>query len=398
MRSKDYLLTGRLISCFGDSLYSIAIMWYVFEKTKDPLITGIASSVLMLPMVLSVFAGPLIDHFNRKKLMLGTQIIQMLLMATITVLFLLNLMPLPLLIFSFFVIGMLEIFEGNAEHALAPMIMSEDELIKFNSVVVTGNLIISSVAKAICVFIILSLGIESIYIINFITFVFACLMFVKVKYKHSEQGSFSKQQYKHSILEGITYFKQYGLIWLAIPAMIANFTGAMSQAILPAFTFEKGGELAYGYFLTASVIFGAFGSLITPKLKNIDINLQITVAPIFSGLFIFSSVLFENYFDSMLFYGLSALPLVIMNIGTSTYIQTHVDNKVLSRVGTILSAICTAVMPIGALLGGWLGRIFNPDISIYITSLGFFFLGILFLSRRMRGKPVIAIQKTPHIS
>ncbi|WJP97878.1 MFS transporter [Macrococcus bovicus] len=395
MRSKDFLLAGRLISCFGDSLYSVAIMWYVFEVTRDSLITGLASSILMLPMVLSVFAGPIIDHFNRKHLMLLAQFIQMILMATITILFYFELMPLPLLIFSFFIIGMLEIFEGNAEHALSPTIMNEEELVRFNSIVVTGNLLISSIAKAFCIFIILSTSIESIYIINFFTFLFAVLLFSKVKYKHREQGALNLKMYHQSIVEGISYFKRFGLIWLAFPAMIANFTSAMSQAVLPAFTYEKGGDSAYGYFLTSLVIFGAIGSLLTPKLKNIDINLKIIIAPLLSGLFIFLSANFNHYFLSMLMYGLSALPLVIMNITTSTYIQTHVDNHILSRVGTILSAICTIVMPFGALFGGWLGKTTRPEFPLYMTALGFFVLALIFLSRKLMGKNVIAISKEP---
>lgn len=393
MKSKDYLLIGRLISCFGDSLYSVAIMWYVFEVTKDSLITGLASSILMLPMVFSVFAGPIIDYFNRKYLMLTAQFAQMILMATIALLFYFELMSLSLLIFSFFIIGMLEIFEGNAEHALSPTIMNEKELVRFNSIVVTGNLLISSIAKAVCVFIILSAGIESIYIINFITFLFAVLLFFKVKYKHEAQGAFSPKKYKKSIVEGINYFKRFGLIWLAFPAMIANFTGAMSQAILPAFTYEIGGDHAYGYFLTSSVIFGAIASLLTPKLKNIDINLKIIIAPLLSGLFIFLSAHFDYYYLSIIMYGLCALPLVIMNISTSTYIQTHVDNQILSRVGTIINAICTVVMPVGAILGGWLGKATSPEVPLYITALGFFILGLIFMIRISRGKDVIAIPK-----
>lgn len=347
----------------------------------------------MLPMVLSVFAGPIIDHFNRKHLMLIAQFAQMILMATITLLFYFELMPLSLLIFSFFIIGMLEIFEGNAEHALSPTIMNEEELVRFNSIVVTGNLLISSIAKAVCVFIILSAGIESIYIINFITFLFAVLLFFKVKYKHEEQGTFSPRKCKQSIVEGINYFKRFGLIWLAFPAMIANFTGAMSQAILPAFTYERGGDHAYGYFLTSLVIFGAIGSLLTPKLKNVDINLKIIIAPLLSGLFIFLSAHFDYYYLSMIMYGLSALPLVIMNISTSTYIQTHVDNQILSRVGTIISAVCTVVMPIGAIIGGWLRKATSPKVPLYVTALGFFILGFIFMVRKFMGKNIIAISK-----
>ncbi|ULG72202.1 MFS transporter [Macrococcus brunensis] len=393
MKNKHYLLTGRLVSSFGDSLYAVAIMWYVFHQTKDPFITGITSAILMLPMVLSVFVGPIIDHYNRKRIMLTAQILQMAVLIIVTLCFYFNLMPLPLLIFSFFVVGLLEIFEGNAEYALSPLVMSEDELMSYNSTIVTGNLIISSIAKAICVFIIIDYGIESIYLINILTFLFAVIMFAQIKYKHRDNGKLDTQEYRQSITEGISYFNKYGLIWLAVPAMIANFTGAMSEAILPAFTNDKGGPLAYGYYLTASVIFGAIGSVITPKLKSIDINMKITYAPLISAICMFLAAFIDSYYLSMLFYGLASLPIVIMNISTFTYIQTHIDNKVLARIGTIINAVCTAVMPVGALLGGYLGKVINPDIPIYITAGGFLLLGIIFIIRMIHGKQVLAINE-----
>ena len=394
MENKHYLFWGRLISTFGDSLYGVAIMWYIYHVTKDAFITGVASSMLVAPMVLSVFMGPIIDHFNRKKLMLYSQLLQMVLMLLITLFLYLNLMSIPLLILGCFVVGMLEIFEGNAEHAMSPMIMDENELVKFNSWIQTGILIVSSLSKAICIFIVLTYGIESIFLINFITFVFASILFFKIKYSHKDNGEFNKQVYKQSIKEGLEYFKKYKLIWIAFPTMIANFTGAMSNAILPAFTDLKGGPLAYGYYLTVSIIFAAIASFITPKLSKMDLNQKLTFAPIFTAIFLISTAYFDNFVVSIIFYGLSSVPIVIMNISMGTYIQTEVANNILSRVGTIMGAICTLVMPVGALIGGWLAKTYSPVIPFYITAVGFMILGVIFLYRIKSGNKIIEISKT----
>ncbi|WP_414049167.1 MFS transporter [Macrococcus animalis] len=180
MSNKNYLLTGRLISDLGDSIYSVAIMWYIFDVTKDAFITSITSAIIFTPGILSAFAGPIIDHFNRKKMMLVAQMAQFIIMIFIAVMFYLELMPIGWLLFSLLLLGLIEIIEENSESALSPLVMEEDELIGYNSFVNTGSTIISVIAKLVTVWIVMKAGIESIYFINAATFFLAVLFFFKL--------------------------------------------------------------------------------------------------------------------------------------------------------------------------------------------------------------------------
>ncbi|WP_414049168.1 MFS transporter [Macrococcus animalis] len=180
-----------------------------------------------------------------------------------------------------------------------------------------------------------------------------------------------------------------------LPAMIANFTGSMTNAILPAFTFSRGGDYAYGYYLTASVIFALMGSIITPKFKDIDINKILMVSPFISGICMILTAVFSNYYASVFIYGLSILPIMVLNISMFTYIQKMVDNKVLARVGTIMNALCMLAMPVGSLLGGIVAQQFGVDIPIYISGFGFMSLTFVFIFlQRKGGKIDIQKEKT----
>lgn len=385
MSNKNYLLTGRLISALGDSIYSVAIMWYIFDVTKDAFITSVTSAIIFTPGILSAFAGPVIDHFNRKKMMLIAQIMQLFIMIFIAVMFYLNLMPISVLLFSLFILGLIEVVEGNAESALSPLVMEEDELIGYNSFVSTGSTIIGVIAKLITVWLVMKAGIESVYFLNAATFFLAVLFFSKIKYNHIDNGVFNTEIYKNSISDGWKYFVGNKLFLFTLPAMIANFTGSMTNAILPAFTYSRGGDYAYGYYLTASVVFALIGSLITPKFKDVDINKILMISPLTSGVCMLLTVIITNYYASIFFYGLVTLPIMVLNISMFTYIQKMVDNKVLARVGTIMNALCMVAMPVGSLLGGVVAKQFGVDVPIYISGIGFMSLTAVFLLLQHKG-------------
>lgn len=393
MSNKNYLLMGRLISTLGDSIYSVAIMWYIFDVTKDAFITSVTSAIIFTPGILSAFAGPVIDHFNRKKMMLIAQIIQLFIMIFIAVMFYLNLMPISVLLFSLFILGLIEVVEGNAESALSPLVMEEDELIGYNSFVSTGSTMIGVIAKLITVWLVMKAGIESVYFLNAATFFLAVLLFSKIKYNHIDNGVFNTEIYKTSITDGWKYFVGNKLFLFTLPAMIANFTGSMTNAILPAFTYSRGGDYAYGYYLTASVVFALIGSLITPKFKDVDINKILMISPLISGVCMVLTAVASNYYASIFFYGLITLPNMVLNISMFTYIQKMVDNKVLARVGTIMNALCMVAMPVGSLLGGVVAKQFGVDVPIYISGIGFMSLTIVFLLLQRKGGK-IDIQKT----
>lgn len=393
MSNKNYLLTGRLISTLGDSIYSVAIMWYIFDVTKDAFITSVTSAIIFTPGILSAFAGPVIDHFNRKKMMLIAQIIQLFIMIFIAVMFYLNLMPISVLLFSLFILGLIEVVEGNAESALSPLVMEEDELIGYNSFVSTGSTMIGVIAKLITVWLVMKAGIESVYFLNAATFFLAVLLFSKIKYNHIDNGVFNTEIYKTSITDGWRYFVGNKLFLFTLPAMIANFTGSLTNAILPAFTYSRGGDYAYGYYLTVSVVFALIGSLITPKFKDVDINKILMISPLISGVCMVLTAVASNYYASIFFYGLITLPIMVLNISMFTYIQKMVDNKVLARVGTIMNALCMVAMPVGSLLGGVVAKQFGVDVPIYISGIGFMSLTIVFLLLQRKGGK-IDIQKT----
>ncbi len=78
------LLLGEFVSSIGDWLYLVALLVVVWDISQDPLVLGIVGAARILPyIVLSIPAGIVADRFDRRMVLLTTDIIRGLIMLLI---------------------------------------------------------------------------------------------------------------------------------------------------------------------------------------------------------------------------------------------------------------------------------------------------------------------------
>jgi len=78
------LLVGEFISSIGDWLYLVAILILVYQVTEDPFVLGVVGAARVLPyLFLSIPAGIVADRFDRRLVLLSTDVARGLLMLVI---------------------------------------------------------------------------------------------------------------------------------------------------------------------------------------------------------------------------------------------------------------------------------------------------------------------------
>ncbi|WP_218730281.1 MFS transporter [Brochothrix thermosphacta] len=65
-----YLLLGRTMSNLGDSIYYIALSWYIMQVTDSGLWLGVFNFAIFIPNALSFLIGPYIDKYNKRMLLI----------------------------------------------------------------------------------------------------------------------------------------------------------------------------------------------------------------------------------------------------------------------------------------------------------------------------------------
>ncbi|HEX3049229.1 MAG TPA: MFS transporter [Aggregatilineaceae bacterium] len=78
LRFRDFrlLFIGRFIATFGEQMVSFAVGWELWQRTRNELALGLVGLVLVIPVILfSLPGGHVADQYNRKRIVLITQLI-----------------------------------------------------------------------------------------------------------------------------------------------------------------------------------------------------------------------------------------------------------------------------------------------------------------------------------
>src|SRR5512133_1937217 len=83
-RNFRLLWIGQIISVSGSQMQAVAINWQIYEKTGSPVMLGMVGLARVLPIVLfSLVGGVFADSFSRRRIMLLTQSVMMLVATTL---------------------------------------------------------------------------------------------------------------------------------------------------------------------------------------------------------------------------------------------------------------------------------------------------------------------------
>src|ERR671918_971538 len=77
LRYRDFrfLLTGRFLTSFGNEMLSFAIGWELWLRTHEAFALGLVGLVQVIPVILlSLPAGHVADQYNRKRIVLVTEL------------------------------------------------------------------------------------------------------------------------------------------------------------------------------------------------------------------------------------------------------------------------------------------------------------------------------------
>ena len=82
------LLAGQLVSQIGDKFHMIALSFWVLKTTGSAAKMGAVLAASLVPsLVIGFFSGAFIDRYNRKNIIIGTDLLRGLILAVFAILF-----------------------------------------------------------------------------------------------------------------------------------------------------------------------------------------------------------------------------------------------------------------------------------------------------------------------
>lgn len=133
-RSFALIWSGQTISRLGDSLYRIALSWWVLEKTGSAAIMGTVLIFSFAPMVIfSLIGGVAVDRFPRVRVMLLSDILRGVSVAVVSVLAFSKMLEVWHIFVASVIFGLVDAFFQPAYTAIVPQITPRELLPSANS-------------------------------------------------------------------------------------------------------------------------------------------------------------------------------------------------------------------------------------------------------------------------
>ena len=386
------LLFGRLITNFGDSIYSIATLTLIYTLTKSTFYSGITLFLISFTAILQIFISPLISKFNVKRFLIISQLFQAIILLAITYLIYVNKLQITTLIIFIVCISFINQIVYPIQLALLPKIIKQEDLVKANSLFSIAYQGSDALFNSIGGFIITAFGTIYAFIINSITFFINSAIFIFLSNDLSKNTNSIQENYFSKLSSGIKIWNTPLLKPLLIGIIIINFSTSSLLTLLPEYSETS---YFYGILLSASglgILIGAFLSN-SQILKNIRLSVLYTTFTLGIGLSwgalsILNNNSITNKIINFSLFLFGWILIGILNTYSQTMIQCIISKDKLDVAMSTMIGLSIAFSPLGALLAGVLSIKYSIKTIIIITSLLIFSIFLFWLfNKNIRNLP-----------
>ena len=380
------LLFGRLITNFGDSIYSIATLTLIYSLTKSTFYSGITLFLISFTAILQIFISPIISKFNVKYFLIISQLLQAIILLVITYLIFIDKLHITTLIIFIVCISFINQIVYPIQLGLLPKIVKLQELVKANSLFSIAYQGSDALFNSIGGFIITVFGTIFAFIINSFTFFVNSILFIFLSSdlsKNEKTTNTTQENYFSKFSSGIKIWNKPLLKPLLIGIIIINFSTSSLLTVLPEYSETS---YFYGILLSASglgILIGAFLSN-TQILKNIRLSILYTtftlgIALSWGTLSILNNNSITNRIINFSLFLFGWILIGILNTYSQTMIQCVISKDKLDVAISTMIGLSIAFSPLGALIAGILSIKYNTKTIIIITSLLIFCVFLFWL-------------------
>ncbi len=366
-----WVWAGQVVSLLGSAMTRFALMIWAYEQSGSATTLALIGTFNSLPYLLfSPLAGVLIDRWDRRKIMLFSDLFAGFTTVFMLVMYRTGNLELWHMYLAEGITGALEAFQIPAYSAVMSVLVPKEQYARTNGLRSLGAHISYVLAPALAGLLLPFIQISGIMTIDIATFLFSTLVLLCVsipKPPVSEEGTAANKNLQQNLKFGMEYiFKRKGLTHLLLLMLVINMLSALTYfSILPAMVLARSGEqeAVLGWVQSMLAAGGLIGSALLsiwggPRKKIYGV--------LFGGVFTFllGDLLF-GLGRSLPVWIVAALgstiPIPFISGETQAIWQLRVPPDLQGRVFSIKNMIQQITNPVMYLVGGILAdQVFEP--------------------------------------
>jgi MFS transporter, DHA3 family, macrolide efflux protein len=390
-RAFTSLWIGQTVSNFGDTLYDVALLWYVLGATGSALDAGaIAVASRVGRLVGSAAASGVLDRTSLRRTMLLAESTRLLLTTAVGALWSLGFaLSLPMLYSLAFLTSAAGAFFGPARAAAIPRLVKHDELVTANSLDGLSTSLTNTLAWAGSGVVVAILGPANALLADAATFLVSLSGVLLARWDETTTTDVSTDYRTWTAFAG-----GYGWIWRQPLMRLVFITGSI-QALAAGFFVVSIAPFLEQHFHAGATLYGiqgaAFGVGVMLAAWVIGSVAVRRVGSLYAAGIAVNAI--SNCAFALSPVRLAVLPAVFfagwgnaaLTIGELSLLQQSVPAELRGRVFATLAMAATATLIPAMLVGGWLADRWQAEWIMLLASLVHLTIGLgLFCSKRLR--------------
>lgn len=372
---------GETISMFGSQITYVAIpLTAVLVLHAQPGEMGILQAAGFAPfLLLTLFAGVWVDRNRRRPILVLANAGRAVLLALVPLSALFGWLSMVQLFVISLLVGSLTVFFELAYQSYLPTLVSKDELVEGNSKLQTSASVSSIGGPGIAGFLMEVLSAPFALLADAVSFLVSAYMLLRIRKVEPEpQRLHERGSFRREMREGISIvFKNPYLRVFALEAASYNFFWNLMEAVYILYAVRELGAspLVIGLVFSLGSIGSLVGALIAGRWANhFGIGRAITWS---MALACASTLLIPLAADGALGPWLVGASFFMGGLGVTVSVihvvslrQTVTPGHLLGRMNGSYRFITWGVIPVGALLGGYLGEVLGLRTALAVGAAG----------------------------
>jgi MFS family permease len=374
-RDYSYFFGGALLSNIGTWTQTVALGWVIYALTSSSSSLGIVNFLSGIPILfLTLFAGSLIDHVDRRRLLIWAQVIMMGQAMAFAVLNHTGAITIGWIYLLTLAGGVVSAFMFPAWQAMVPDLVPRSSLLnaialssaQFNAARLVGPMVTATIMAAFAAN--ETLGITMVFGLNAASYLFVIWALAVIR-PAQEMQSRNGESALSRLGAGIAYARQHPHIamHLLTAALLVVF-GMTFMTLLPAIAVEvlALGSTGYSSLMMFNGLGALAGALMVASLPRSVPRERI----IRYGLAAMAVGAIALSFSRS--YALSAALLVVLGVAflscvssLNTNLQTAAPTHLRGRIMALYVVSFMGMMPFGSLAFGALGDLVGPAWAVF---------------------------------
>ncbi len=412
-RNFQLFFSGQLISLTGTWMQSVAQAWLVYRMTGSALLLGSVGFIGQIPIFLvSPLGGIVADRYDRRRVVIATQVASMALAVTLAALTLTHRITVQDIFWLAALLGVVNAFDVPGRQSFLVEMVGKEDLINaiaLNSSMFNGARIIG---PAIAGLLVARIGEGWCFFVNAVSYIAVIIGLMMMRIPPREQRP-QGSPIAH-VIEGFRFVKRtapirailllVGLVSLVampytvlMPIFADRILNGGGQEFATLIGSHDLGAVRLGILMGATGVGALLGALTLATRTGVyGLGRWITFSCAGFGVSLFAFALSQNFWISTTLLVPVGFCMMLQMSSSNTLIQAMVPDDLRGRVMSLYSMMLMGMAPFGALFGGALAARLSAPLTVTMGAIaavgGALIFGIRLPKLRVEARKLIVAQ------